>query len=71
MNANSGGCCCKIKEVLSYIKDLKYDLALLLEANGINASSGKVFKQKYIIIQNVLYEKYEVETDIIPLVLKK
>ena len=57
VNANSDGCCCKIKEVLTYIKDLKYDIALLLAANGINVSSGKVLKQKYKIIQNMLYEK--------------
>ena len=51
VNTNSGGCCCDgLTEVLSCIKDLRNDIEFLLEANGIDASSGIVCTQKLIII---------------------
>ena len=44
VNANSG-CCDGLAEVLSCIKDLKNDINVLLEANGIDASSGNVCRE--------------------------
>ena len=46
MNTKSGGCCCDgLTEVISSIKDLKNDINFLLEANGIDVSSGKVCRE--------------------------
>ena len=51
VNTNSDGCCSDgLTKVLSCIRDLRNDIEFLLEANGISASTGKVCRQKLIII---------------------